>query len=279
MRFGIKTRKERDDTFFEKRLLALLNRRIEVDVLGCFVDSLRGEVSLTPFRVTAIALDSSAFLRLSMHPRSADVVDYLKLNHSAPTILPGQAVQEFWNNQFAVVQSISVSMKKNFEEIKRYVDQMDEDFGDFGTKFDGIMGEFSQRYEYIYDPALSRKLLSFLEALREFAIVTFAPRLGLGDLAIQRKKSKTPPGFMDEKDGDFYIWVDLMFGLDLARRSGRDFAGVVLVTNDKKKDWSRASVAHPVLSSEMAALFQVPLQIWSTDRLVKEVTDLIDAAA
>lgn len=47
----------------------------------------------------------------------------------------------------------------------------------------------------------------------------------------RRKRDAVPPGFRDEKAGDYFIWCEIM---DLARENN---APVIFVTDDQKNDW------------------------------------------
>jgi hypothetical protein len=86
-----------------------------------------------------------------------------------------------------------------------------------------------------------------------------------------RKKTKTPPGFRDDDDGDFFIWVDFLTGLLNARAAGESYGRVALVSLERKVDWSRAGMAHPILVAEVRALLNVPFEIWTIDRLAAEI--------
>ena len=81
----------------------------------------------------------------------------------------------------------------------------------------------------------------------------------------------TPPGFRDNGDGDFFIWVDLLTGLLEAQALGKEYRRVALVSLDKKVDWSRAGIAHPILVAEVRTLLNVPFEIWTIDRLSAEI--------
>jgi hypothetical protein len=110
-----------------------------------------------------------------------------------------------------------------------------------------------------------------LEVVQKRARVSFASRVAFAEIALHRKRTKTPPGFKDEGDGDFFVWVDLLSGLQQAQEAGETFAKVVLVTLDRKIDWMREGAAHPILVSEVRALFGVPFEIWNIDQLASEV--------
>ena len=86
-----------------------------------------------------------------------------------------------------------------------------------------------------------------------------------------RKRTRTPPGFKDDGDGDFFIWADFLTGLQLAQAKGSKFVRAILVTRDQKVDWSRAGIAHPILVAEMKALLGISFEIWSDERLNSEI--------
>lgn len=100
----------------------------------------------------------------------------------------------------------------------------------------------------------------------------YAPRLRYKEIAAIRKRTKTPPGFRDEGDGDFFIWVDLLHGLQQAQLNKHSFSRVVLVSLDKKIDWSREGIAHPILVAEARALLNVPFEMWTLNDLAREVS-------
>ena len=266
--------KERSDS----RLLRVLGRQTPLRALDALVSALRPGVDQVPMGQTAIGLDANVFLRLGVHKDSSDVFDYLTSRHRAPLILPGQAIQEFWNNQLQAVDPLSQVIKRKFETLRSDIQKVDQRFGDFGAQFEqatsafaDVLDRFSAEHGHVYDEATTRRVMVLLEILQSKALVPYAPRESLRDIAMERKRSKTPPGFKDEGDGDFFIWADFLTGLSNAQRQGLLFSRVVLVSQDQKPDWSRGGMAHPILAAEVAALFQVPFEIWNIERLVKEV--------
>jgi hypothetical protein len=254
-----------------QRLIRLLDRRTAISALPALSDAVRAAPRETPLGQTAICLDSSVFLRLANHAKSADIVDYLSAEHKAPLILPGQAIQEFWNNQLQVVGTVASKMRAKFAELKREVEGLDPNFGDFAVDMTTIIDKFSNEHGHIYDEATVRKTIGLLDVLQAKAIVPFVPRLEFSEIARQRKRTKTPPGFKDDGDGDFFIWADLLRGLQEARRKKAIFEHVALVTEDKKPDWSRALMPHPILSAELRALVAAHFSIWRLDKLADEV--------
>lgn len=252
-------------------LIRLLDRQSAIASLDALVAAIKSTPSKIPLSETAIALDANVFLRLGSHNKSVDIVDYLSAQHKAPLILPGQAIQEFWNNQLHVVDTVASGLRKRFDGLRSELQVIDPTFGEYGTRVDTILNEFLAEHGHVYEEGAIHKTLSLLEMLQKHASVPYAPRLRFKDIAAQRKRTKTPPGFKDDGDGDFFIWVDLLKGLLQARDEAKAFGRVVLVTQDVKKDWSRAGMAHPILVAEVNALLGVQFETWTMDQLAQAI--------
>jgi hypothetical protein len=255
----------------EDELINLFDRKADISALDALIFALRPDKKEVTLGQTAIAFDANVFLRLSSHKEIDDIIDYLDATHLAPIILPGQVIQEFWNNQFQAVDSLASSIKKNFEKLKTDVVKIDGSFIEFSDRFSVILGDFHNDFGYVYDEATVRKTHALLDMIKKKATVPFARRSLFSGIAAQRKQTKTPPGFRDVGDGDFFVWVDLLTGLQQSKAIGRGFNRVALVTHDRKIDWSLEGTPHPILSAEIHALFGVPFEIWSIERLSKEV--------
>ncbi|MEH6459618.1 PIN-like domain-containing protein [Chitinimonas sp. JJ19] len=254
-------------------LFNVLDRRTAIESLDALVYALRPSHTATLLGRTAIGLDANVFLRLSGHAKSVDIIDYLSATHSAPLILPGQAIQEFWNNQLQAVDTVTSGLRKKFDSLKADFGKVDKNFGDYAAQIDELLEKFSAEHGHIYEEGTVRKTLALLEMLQKKALVPYAPRLKFREIAAQRKKTKTPPGFKDEGDGDFFIWVDLLTGLQKAKAAGHDFDLAVLISHDQKIDWSRAGIAHPILVAEAKALVGVPFEIWTIEKLASEIAN------
>lgn len=252
----------------ETQIMAVLNRQSSVDGLSALVRAYKPEARSIVLAETAIVLDSSVFLRLGSYD---DVIDYLNVAHAAPLVLPGQAVQEFWNNNLNVTDSIATGISKKFDALKSEIEKVDSSFQNFSQRFDALLDEFKTSYGYAYDGGTVRRTHSLFELLQRKAIICYVSREKFASLAIHRKMTKTPPGFRDEGDGDFFVWLDMLCALLLAKDRGFAFTQVVLVTNDKKPDWSREGIAHPILSAELAALLDVSFETWDIKKLAREV--------
>lgn len=257
----------------EQALLTVLDRGAPLEALAALEYSLstsppgRNGLSLNE---TAIALDTNVLLTLASHRKSAEVIDYLSGRHIAPLVLPGQVIQEFWNNHVGSLMTVASQVEKKLIDLKKSIERLDPN-SQLADAIAGMQEKLRTDYNYLYDAGLVSKTKTMLSSLSSKAIVPFARRSIFVGAAELRKRTKTPPGFRDDGHGDFYVWVDLLTGLQKARAFGSTFAQVAVITNDEKPDWVRNGMAHPILSSEVRSLFNVPLEIWKLDRLVEEV--------
>lgn len=255
------------------RLKAVLDRHISVDSLESMYLAINPKLrSYTQLESVALGIDSSVFLRLAKHKKREDILDYLRTKHSAPLILPGQAVQEYWNNQHSAISTKAKEIKKIFSQLKHEIEGLDSDFENYAHEMESLLNRFDDEYGYIYDASTNRHTLSLLEMLKEKASLSYVPRIYFSDIARNRKRTKTPPGFKDDGDGDFFIWADFLYGLLIAKEAGLQFDRVVLLTNDTKVDWSLAGTAHPVLVAEVEELFGVPFDVWTAEQLGEAIT-------
>lgn len=252
----------------EAKIDAVLCREADFPALDALIYAYKPEARQIYLATSAIVLDSSAFLRLG--PQT-DVIDYLNSKHRGPIVLPGQAIQEFWNNNLNVADSIATGINKKFEELKKEIAKVDDNFHDFAERFSALTDEFRVSFGYAYDGSTVRRTMSLFDVLKEKAIVSYVRRNRFLGLAEQRKRSRTPPGFKDDMDGDFFIWLDMIDSLLIARSRGIHFEHVLFVSNERKIDWSREGVAHPILSAEINALLGVPFEIWDVSKLAQKV--------
>jgi hypothetical protein len=58
-----------------------------------------------------------------------------------------------------------------------------------------------------------------------------------------------------------------------AKENGQQYEHAVIVTNDRKPDWSRGNTAHPVLTAEVQALVGVSFDLWTLDRLSDAISE------
>jgi hypothetical protein len=254
------------------QLEVVLDRRIPIDSLDALWSAVDRKPKINPqLETVAIGIDSSVFLRLASHRNSADIVDYLDSKHLGPLILPGQAVQEFWNNQLAAVDTVAAGVKKKFETLKQDVAKVDPNFGDYAETMGSLLERFSSDYGYVYDASTLRTTIVLLELLKKKAFLSYVPRTRFNDIALNRKRTKTPPGFRDDGDGDFFVWAEFLYGLLREKGLGRAFGHAIILTHDQKIDWSRAGVAHPILAAEVKKLVDVPFDVWTIDRFYEAI--------
>jgi len=259
-----------EDEELIKNIEDVLDRKISINSLDSLISAIENNGTI-PFENEniAIGIDSSAFLKLATNKNSADIIDYLKTQHNGPIILPGQSIQEFWNNNLTAIQTLSSKLQSKLDSFKRDVLDLSTDFGEFSKNIEDLVEAFKDEHAYIYDQKSIRNISIMLTALKDKAYVPYVPRSRFYNLARSRKLTKTPPGFHDDGDGDFFIWVEFLYGLMKAKKNNKTFTHAVLITHDKKKDWSRDRVAHPILSAEIQALVGVTLEFWDLDQLYK----------
>lgn len=251
--------------------MAILDRHEPIDALSALISAIEPDPNTCPLAQTAIGIDANVLLRLASHRNSAAIIDYLGTNHDAPIIIPGQAIHEFWNNQLSAVNTVAKSISTKLSELKFEVGKLGNEYSDSVTKLEDNIDEIEDDIKLVYDQKTVKLTVKFLKTLEQKATVSFVPRQRFLPVCEQRKKTKTPPGFNDVGDGDFYIWADFLSGLIQKQNSGANYKKSVFVTLDKKSDWSRDATAHPILAAEARAATGVPFEIWNLDRLSKEV--------
>lgn len=261
------------------RLEAVLDRQIPIDSLGALLTSVDRKPSKNiQLLNVAIGIDSSVFLKLASHSKSEDIVDYLGSKHQGPLILPGQAIQEYWNNQYSAIPSIASEIHKKFEILKKEADKLGPNFPGYSAEMDGLLDRFSSEFGYVYDSSTISSTLTLLKLLKDKAALSYVPRIRFHDMAINRKRTKTPPGFKDDGDGDFFLWLDFLYGLLKAKNANQEFNHAVILTHDKKLDWSRAGIAHPILTAEVQELVGVPFDVWTIEQLHEAIAPKTSAA-
>ena len=270
--FGTKRTARRLEAL-DQRLSAVLSRERNIDSLDALTKAL-GTASLPDnLSSSVIALDSSVFLRLAANDKSADVIDYLNGQHASGLIIPGQSIQEFWNNRYNVVPSLAKNLRSSFDSFVSKISELDTDFREYQNKFEALINEFEGEHGHVFDEQTVSKTFRMLEALQAKAVVPYVNREQFQSLAQHRQNTKTPPGFRDKhgNDGDFFVWLDTLRGVQTIAKTESAPNWLVFVTNDKKDDWSRDGMAHPVLSAELQAICGVDLCIVDLPKFLKLV--------
>jgi len=221
----------------------------------------------------AVGFDTNAIYRLGLGKKGPDAIDYLRTRHNGPTIVPGQAIQEIWNNVLAGVEPQARSLRKSFEAFQQQVKAIDQRLGETGRKVEEAVAELLAAHGDWIDPASQEVLSDTLEVLAA-GTCAYVPRAEFSAIARLRHETKTPPGFRDDASnhGDFFVWADFLYSLALADTS--NVPGTVFVTNDTKLDWSRNGVPHPVLVAEAVAVAGVPFRLWNLSEFHRFVSRL-----
>ncbi len=258
-----------------EKILRVLNRDLSIEALPSLVSAVKNSPRSATLASSAIIVDANAILRIPSHQKSADLIDYITAIHTGPVVVPGQVVQEFWNNQASVATTIYNKIQQKHLDLNKEVEKAKGAGLTATNDISTAVAAFREDNEHIFDPELVTKTAQFLEKLTNKVLVPYAPRTGLDTIAAYRKLSKTPPGFKDDGDGDFLVWVDALFGLFRERLKGRNFSSVILLSNDKKIDWCRGHVAHPILHAEMKAILTAHFEVWTLDNFAEKIQEFV----
>lgn len=254
----------------ERSLAKLLRRETELAALQHLIEAMDKKISLD-LTGAAIGFDANVFLTLATYKGGEEVIDYLAAKHEAPLILPGQVLQEFWNNQLNAVDTLYSGIKKKIDPLRKEVSKIDKADLQYLTQAEEALDKFGEQYEALYGASTRHAVTKWLSVLKSKSYVPFVSRYKFSNIARHREATKTPPGFKDDGDGDFYVWADFLYGLATAKAEKQHFSRSVLVTGDRKIDWVRNGVTHPILAAEASAFTGVPFEIWTTAELVDAV--------
>jgi hypothetical protein len=252
----------------EDILWRTLSRAAPIDVLGCTIESLHhkeGSFS-SDLQCAAVIFDTNVLLRLPEHNSAANIIDYLAVKHKGPISIPGQAIQEVWNNHLGFDLKSRDKLVGKFRQFRDALSGSDVDRA-FLNELSSKLDEFEHEQSHMLREDYTDRLVSALERLRSRAGVVFVNRERFAPLAKARHLTKTPPGFKDDRNCDFFIWADGLLGVLLALGERQSLSCVLMITGDKKVDWSSTGKPHPVLSAEVKSLFDVPLYIVDLDGL------------
>lgn len=233
-----------------------------------------------PDATIAIGIDANVLLNLGKGRSGADVVDYLGQKHAGPVILPHQVIVEFWNNQAGGIHALADGLRRQFEDLSTAIEQLDPDYSHFRDGSRRLLEDFAERYGHVMEERVASQLTTLLEVLEGRALTPQLPRDPFDSIARRRQATRTPPGFKDDGHGDFYVWGEFLLGLLVAGEAGAVFTRAVLVTDDRKPDWSTKGTTHPSLCSEVEALTGASFETWSLPTLTRFVeSSLSDEAA
>lgn len=250
----------------------LLRRESPLNAFEQLVSNLDGgNERESGFRRSVVCLDSNVLLNFSKRKDFEDVLDYFSAVHKVPLIISSQSLLEFWNNHISAVETVAGAVEKRFFDLRREVDKIDLEFGDFSARFKGLIDEFKKDFGHVHDRAQRRNLVELFTRLAAVARVYEVPRSRFYSYAAIRQGTKTPPGFKDSGDGDFFVWLDFLCGLACSKVDDNSLSSAIMVTDDRKSDWSKGGVPHPVLAAEVKAFVGMTFETWPLDRLAREV--------
>lgn len=272
-----------------ERVYALLDRQTPITALSALNTALQQSQSVSspkearkrvaehhsPDSRFALGFDTSAIFNLTTRESNENAIDYLSAVHKGPLVLPGQVIQEAWKNAITASHPYAERLKKAVNNLRHAIESIDISRSDAAEMASKAVNAFADEHGDWVDPSSENSFINAISGLEsQHAVCKFVPRARFYNLAVVRKNTKTPPGFDDSKTnyGDFFVWADFLYGLATCDLANVD--RIVFVTNDKKSDWSRNSVPHPILVAEVESLTSIPFDLLDLDGFVGLVEEL-----
>lgn len=219
---------------------------------------------------SAVCLDTCVLIHLFKHKEVNTILDYFSTVHKGMLVISAQSLQEFWNNHVFAIETVAGGISKKFNELEKEIGKVDAGWSNFSGELESLLGRLRQEFGHLHDPKTRTRLSQFVEQLAARAVISEVPRDRFFGYAEQRKRLKTPPGFEDLGHGDFYIWLDFLYSIR-TRTNTTEVRAAIMVTDDRKKDWSRGSVPHPVLSAEMESYTGLSFETLDLDLLWERI--------
>lgn len=258
------------------RLYSGLRWGQDLNILEAVFAAIRGRSTGLKFSSEmAVCFDSNVFINMGKGAKGAELIDYFAQQHNAPIILPSQVLVELWNNQLTGVEAYVGRLGRQFDELNKTIVEIEPHYSTLKTGATALINEFQSDYGHIIEQKNLTDLTGLLDMLSKKARYSQVSREALLECAQQRKRTKTPPGFRDDGDGDFYVWAEFLGGLMTAKIEGVGFESAVLITDDVKKDWSTNGTPNPVLAAEMMALVGVPFHVMRPTDLKAGIKELL----
>lgn len=232
-------------------------------------------------QVLAIGLDTNVLKRLRHDAIWAERMALALQLQSVALIIPGQVVNEYWNNHRVFAGEDWASFGNDFKRLAGKLDgislrrQGDAIVEEIQILISGMSDELDSERS----PDYLEKSRALMEVLLAASIKPMASRLRFSELASARSLSRTPPGFADEKSksashGDFYVWIDYLLGVILLD-SPSDRPHCIWVTDDSKPDWKTGTDGHPALLEEFQYVTGHSLSIISSKDFRQQVEDVL----
>lgn len=255
-----------------ERLLSILARECPLDWSVSDRNPAIGAVDFPE----VVGFDTSALKALRRDPLRLNSLLSGLATRRIPIVLPGQAVQEYWNNHRTFSNEDSNRLRKDIEKLQQgLLDVGAASASEHVATIEEALKGLDDDLQEVRDArAFLRRSTDAMDELLRFGRVVFAPRLTFGPLAELRLASKVAPGFDDAKMkaaalGDFFVWADFLLGCMLLRRplTPRTGSFGLLVTDEKKIDWRTGELAHPVLSAEYKAACGLELGVTTVNEM------------
>jgi hypothetical protein len=248
----------------------MLERKRPINIIRSLLDATQQSepIEVSSLKGAAVCLDTNVFFKLASMSERAQVIDYLASQHEQPLIVSAQSMLEVWNNYLNAIDTIAVDIRKKLGDLTGAMMPLDAGFSSYRDRFESVLADFREEYGHLHKEGMKERVKSLVEILEKRALYSEVSRVRFERFFSARKITKTPPGFRDDGAGDYYVWLDFLFGLRLTNTKGADFSRAVLVTDDRKIDWVKGGAAHPTLVAECMDYVGVPLEIWTVKRLV-----------
>lgn len=260
-------------------LLGVFERRNKTDTVDGLLYSLArlnqsNKTPSTDMSNIAFGIDTNVLIKIAKDDDiSESMISYFGNKCTIPVILPGQTVQEFWNNMASFMETASSKLAKAFDQFKKVVVETKVDFKNHIEDIEQNLRKFENEYKGIYGKSVLDNVRKILVELKDYVVVSYCPRHVFYNISIHRKNTNTPPGFKDHytNDGDFFVWVDFLYGLKKLQDDGCKFEKVVFITDDSKIDWVFGNAEHPILVLEVLSILGVSFEIWKSSKFIAEI--------
>lgn len=259
----------------EARVFGLLDRSQGfANPLFAVAASLRGDrqvdTDLSFEDLAVIGFDTNALFKMAGSAKSSLITDRLGAA-TVRMVLPGQVVQEFWNNKLEGLPRLSKDVSSSLQSLQEHLGQLQDDYG-LELVFQDLRAKadiFASAHQGLVSTNLTTSLRSLFEMLSDKAHVSYVSRTRFAPLGEVRRLTKTPPGFKDPATtlGDFFVWADFLMSLSILGAPFRS-GYVVFVTEDRKKDWEIRGHVHPILAAEVESLTSREFVLWSVADLI-----------
>lgn len=222
-------------------------------------------------QTAAVCLDTCVLIHMAKHSKAEAILDYFSTLHKGLLVVSAQTLQEFWNNHIFAIDTVASGIERKFGELGKEIAKVDPSWANFSEEIGDLLSRLKGEYGHLHEPKLRARLADFYDQLSSRAVLSEVPRSRFFAYAQQRKTLKTPPGFEDSGNGDFFIWLDFLYAIRTRASRVSPGALAIMVTDDRKKDWSKGAVPHPTLAAEMESYTGLQFETWTLEKLWKSI--------